>query len=62
MPVQIDMEMPRNCGDCRFCVGAIHGNINCRAYRECGKEISPCTKLQLFAERKDWCPLVGVEA
>lgn len=61
MPVQIDMEMPRSCGDCRFCIGLIHSNIACRAYGEYGKEISPCTKLQLFAGRKDWCPLMEVE-
>lgn len=58
MPVQIDMEMPRSCGDCRFCRTGVFGCVYCDAYANYGKEISPCTKLQLFAGRKDWCPLV----
>ncbi|WP_392888797.1 hypothetical protein [Eubacterium limosum] len=58
MPVQIDMEMPRSCGDCRFCRTEVFGCVYCDAYENYGKEISPCTKLQLFAGRKGWCPLV----
>lgn len=61
MPVQIDMEMPRSCGDCRFCRTEVFGCVYCDAYGNYGKEISPCTKLQLFAGRKDWCPLVETE-
>ena len=61
MPVQIDMEMPRSCGDCRFCRTEVFGCVYCDAYENYGKEISPCTKLQLFAGRKDWCPLVETE-
>ena len=61
MPVQIDMEMPRSCGDCRFCRTEVFGCVYCDAYGNYGKEISPCTKLQLFAGRKDWCPLVKTE-
>lgn len=61
MPVQIDMEMPRSCGDCRFCRTEVFGCVYCDAYGNYGKEISPCTKLQLFAGRKDWCPLMEVE-
>lgn len=58
MPVQIDMEMPRSCGDCRFCRTEVFGCVYCDAYGNYSKEISPCTKLQLFAGRKDWCPLM----
>ena len=61
MPVQIDMEMPRSCGDCRFCRTEVFGCVYCDAYGNYGKEISPCTKLQLFAGRKDWCPLAETE-
>lgn len=61
MPVQINMEMPRSCGDCRFCRTEVFGCVYCDAYENYGKEISPCTKLQLFAGRKDWCPLVETE-
>lgn len=61
MPVQIDMEMPRSCGDCRFCRTEVFGCVYCDAYANYGKEISPCTKLQLFAGRKGWCPLMEVE-
>ena len=45
MPVQIDMEMPRSCGDCRFCRTEVFGCVYCDAYENYGKEISPCTKL-----------------
>lgn len=28
MPVQIDMEMPRSCLDCRFCIEESYGGAN----------------------------------
>lgn len=40
MPVQIDMEMPRSCGDCRFCRTEVFGCVYCDAYGNYGKEIS----------------------
>ncbi|WP_417087630.1 hypothetical protein [Eubacterium maltosivorans] len=62
MSVQIDMEMPMNCRECRFCSYEVYGGIFCNAHGDYGREISPYTNLQLSSDRRSWCPLVEVEA
>ncbi|MEG2001444.1 MAG: hypothetical protein RR053_08650 [Evtepia sp.] len=56
------MEIPKSCGDCRFVNEDIFGDIYCDADSDTGREISPCTRLQLSAGRKDWCPLMEITA
>lgn len=63
MPVQIDMEMPRSCGDCRFCTNYRQMDCaRCHAVGDYGgREIPECSTSELYAGRQDWCPLVETE-
>lgn len=57
MPVQIDMEMPRSCLDCRFCIEESHGGANCIASGIWGREICEHVESIPCVIRKKWCPL-----
>lgn len=57
MPVQIDMEMPRSCGDCRFCIEESYGGANCIASGIWGREICEHVDSIPCVIRKKWCPL-----
>lgn len=59
MPVQIDMEMPRSCGDCRFCMNYRQMDCaRCNAVGDYGgREIPECSTSELYAGRQEWCPL-----
>lgn len=63
MPVQIDMEMPRSCLDCRFCTNYRQMDCaRCHAVGDYGgREIPECSTSELYAGRQDWCPLVETE-
>lgn len=63
MPVQIDMEMPRSCGDCRFCTNYRQMDCaRCHAVSDYGgREIPECSTSELYAGRQDWCPLMETE-
>ena len=60
MPVQIDMEMPRSCLDCRFCTNYRQMDCaRCHAVGDYGgREIPEWSTSELYAGRQDWCPLV----
>ena len=57
MPVQIDMEMPRSCLDCRFCIEEPYGGANCIASGIWGREICEHVESIPCVIRKKWCPL-----
>lgn len=57
MPVQIDMEMPRSCLDCRFCIEEPYGGANCIASGIWGREICERVESVPCVIRKKWCPL-----
>lgn len=57
MPVQIDMEMPRSCLDCRFCIEESYGGANCIASGIWGREICEHIDSIPCVIRKKWCPL-----
>ncbi len=57
MPVQIDMEMPRSCLDCRFCIEESSGGANCAAFGIWGREICESVESIPCVIRKKWCPL-----
>ena len=57
MPVQIDMEMPRSCLDCRFCIKESYGGANCIASGIWGREICEHIDSIPCVIRKKWCPL-----
>lgn len=57
MPVQIDMEMPRSCLDCRFCIEESSGGANCAASGIWGREICKSVESIPCVIRKKWCPL-----
>lgn len=57
MPVQIDMEMPRSCLDCRFCIEEPYGGANCIASGIWGREICEHIESIPCVIRKKWCPL-----
>lgn len=61
--IQIDMEMPRSCGDCRFCTNYRQMDCaRCHAVGDYGgREIPECSTSELYAGRQDWCPLVETE-
>ncbi|WP_392885916.1 hypothetical protein [Eubacterium limosum] len=63
MPVQIDMEMPRSCLDCRFCTNYRQMDCaRCHAVGDYGgREIPERSTSELYAGRQDWCPLVETE-
>lgn len=53
MPVQIDMEMPKNCSTCRFCQDDDHSpGYFCFLNDDC---------CEFSTDRPDWCPLVETE-
>lgn len=57
--IQIDMEMPRSCGDCRFCTNYRQMDCaRCHAVGDYGgREIPECSTSELYAGRQEWCPL-----
>lgn len=57
MPVQIDMEMPGSCLDCRFCIKESYGGANCIASGIRGREICERVESIPCVIRKKWCPL-----
>lgn len=57
MPVQIDMEMPRSCLDCRFRIEEPYGGANCIASGIWGREICEHVESIPCVIRKKWCPL-----
>lgn len=57
MSVQIDMEMPRSCLDCRFCIEESSGGANCAASGIWGREICKSVESIPCVIRKKWCPL-----
>lgn len=57
MPVQIDMEMPESCLDCRFCIKESYGGANCIASGIWGREICEHVESIPCVIRKKWCPL-----
>ena len=59
MPIQIDMEMPRSCGDCRFCTNYRQMDCaRCHAVGDYGgREIPEWSTSELYAGRQEWCPL-----
>ena len=68
--IKIDMDMPRNCLDCRFCYidwtsddkpdsSAFCCAAEKRIAYACdGKDIVVCTAI---LEKQDWCPLIDCE-
>lgn len=61
MPVQINMEMPRSCLDCRFCIEETSGGANCAAFGIWGREICESVESIPCVIRKKWCPLMEIE-
>lgn len=61
--IQIDMEMPESCLDCRFCTNYRQMDCaRCHAVGDYGgREIPECSTSELYAGRQDWCPLVETE-
>lgn len=57
MPVQIDMELPESCLDCRFCIEESSGGANCAASGIWGREICKSVESIPCVIRKKWCPL-----
>ena len=55
--IQIDMEMPRSCLDCRFCIEEPYGGANCIASGIWGREICEHVESIPCVIRKKWCPL-----
>lgn len=53
MPVQIDMEMPKNCRTCRFCQDDDYvPGCFCFLNEDC---------CEFSTDRPAWCPLMEVE-
>ena len=52
--IQIDMEMPKNCGLCQFRVRQLYGTCQCTAKR--GWHIITNENI-----RPSWCPLIEVK-